>query len=456
MALPTVLENIVKDKRAWLETRKIQQPLADFITNISPSTRQFYQRLQQAETIFILECKKASPSQGTIRKDFNIKDIVTAYQPYASAISVLTDTAYFQGDFEFLRIAAANCSQPILCKDFIIDPYQIYLARYYGADAVLLMLSVLNDADYLSLKALAEKLDMGVLTEASTNTEIQRAIQLNAPVIGINNRNLHDLSIDLNTTRKLAPHIPKDRLIISESGLHHKHELSALRPLVNGFLIGSSLMAQPDLAAALRCLLYGSHKICGLTREEDAKVTEQYATYGGMIFATNSKRKITLPYAKNLMQMAPSLKWVAIFQSQSQQEIITTATQLPELHAIQLHGDESPDFINTLRSHLPPVAIWKALAINEVLPFYDYPVERLVLDAQQGGSGHAFNWQLLNTLPEHYKHQALLAGGISNDNAMKARQLGVYGLDLNSGVEDSPGIKSSTKIQTLFKQFLHH
>ncbi|HAS98939.1 MAG TPA: bifunctional indole-3-glycerol phosphate synthase/phosphoribosylanthranilate isomerase, partial [Pantoea agglomerans] len=203
----TVLEKIVQDKAIWVEARQQQQPLSTFQNSIEPASRHFYDALQGARTAFILECKKASPSKGIIREDFDPAAIAGVYRHYASAVSVLTDEKYFQGDFAFLPIVSAAITQPVLCKDFIIDPYQIYLARYYQADAILLMLSVLDDEQYRQLAAVAHSLKMGILTEVSNEEELERAIALQAKVVGINNRDLRDLSIDLNRTRQLAPRL---------------------------------------------------------------------------------------------------------------------------------------------------------------------------------------------------------------------------------------------------------
>ena len=202
--MQTVLAKIVADKAIWVEARKQQQPLASFQNDVVPSSRRFYDALQGARTAFILECKKASPSKGVIRDDFDPARIAGIYKHHASAISVLTDEKYFQGSFDFLPIVSGIAPQPILCKDFIIDPYQIWLARFYQADACLLMLSVLDDEQYRQLSAVAHSLKMGVLTEVSNEEELERAIALEAKVVGINNRDLRDLSIDLNRTRQLA------------------------------------------------------------------------------------------------------------------------------------------------------------------------------------------------------------------------------------------------------------
>lgn len=201
-----VLVKIVNDKYQWIEERKAKQPLASFHPLLTRSERDFYQALSGDNTVFILECKKASPSKGLIREEFDLDYIASVYGEYASAISVLTDEKYFQGRFEFLPQVRAQVAQPVLCKDFMVDPYQVYLARHYQADAILLMLSVLNDDQYRELAAVAHDLGMGVLTEVSNEQELKRAVDLQAKVIGINNRNLRDLTTDLNRTTVGAAH----------------------------------------------------------------------------------------------------------------------------------------------------------------------------------------------------------------------------------------------------------
>jgi len=243
MQQETVLNKIVRDKAIWVAARKEQQPLASFQNDITPSNRHFYDALRGARTAFILECKKASPSKGIIRENFDPVEIAGVYQDHASAISVLTDEKYFQGSFDFLPLVSKTVTQPVLCKDFIIDPYQIYLARYYQADAILLMLSVLDDAQYLQLAAVAHSLNLGILTEASNEEELDRAVQLKAKVVGINNRDLRDLSIDLQRTRDLAPRVPHGVTVISESGINNYAQIRELSRFANGFLIGSALMS---------------------------------------------------------------------------------------------------------------------------------------------------------------------------------------------------------------------
>eukprot|EP00487_Bulimina_marginata_P009276 TRINITY_DN3647_c0_g1_i1.p1 TRINITY_DN3647_c0_g1~~TRINITY_DN3647_c0_g1_i1.p1 ORF type:complete len:179 (+),score=66.40 TRINITY_DN3647_c0_g1_i1:74-610(+) len=158
-------------------------------------------------------------------------------------MSVLTDTKYFQGSFDYLEFVRSQVDQPLICKDFFIDEYQVYMARIYGGDAILLMLSVLNDEEYTALHKVADSLNMAVLTEVS-NEEVHRALDLNAKIIGINNRDLRDLSTDLATTEKLRKLIPEDRVVISESGIYTHQDVKRLASPCDGFLIGSSLMAE--------------------------------------------------------------------------------------------------------------------------------------------------------------------------------------------------------------------
>ncbi|CNF52686.1 bifunctional indole-3-glycerol-phosphate synthase TrpC/phosphoribosylanthranilate isomerase TrpF [Yersinia mollaretii] len=444
----TVLHKIVRDKEIWVAARKVQQPLASFQHEITLSQRDFYQALQGSQTVFILECKKASPSKGVIRDNFNPADIAAVYKNYASAISVLTDEKYFQGSFDFLPQVSAVVTQPVLCKDFIIDAYQIQLARFYQADAILLMLSVLDDERYRQLAAVAHSLNMGVLTEASNGEELDRAIALGAKVVGINNRDLRDLSIDLNRTRELAPRLPAGVTVISESGINYYRQVRELSDVANGFLIGSALMSEPNLNAAVRRVLLGENKVCGLTRAQDAAAAYNAgAVYGGLIFVDSSPRNVDIAQARSVISGAP-LKYVGVFRDAKIDTIQQIAEQL-SLAAVQLHGQEDQTYINQLRDVLPAdCQIWKALRVSDTLPTRNLAhVERYVLDNGQGGTGQTFDWSLL---AGESLDNVLLAGGVSADNCGAAAQLGCAGLDLNSGVEKAPGIKDPQLVAAVF------
>ncbi|EHG7611765.1 bifunctional indole-3-glycerol-phosphate synthase TrpC/phosphoribosylanthranilate isomerase TrpF [Citrobacter sedlakii] len=446
--MQTVLAKIVADKAIWVEARKQQQPLETFQQDVQPSTRHFYDALQGARTAFILECKKASPSKGVIRDDFDPARIANVYKHYASAISVLTDEKYFQGSFDFLPLVSQVAPQPILCKDFIIDPYQIYLARHYQADACLLMLSVLDDEQYRQLAAVAHSLKMGVLTEVSNEEELERAIALGAKVVGINNRDLRDLSIDLNRTRQLAPKLGHGVTVISESGINTYGQVRELSHFANGFLIGSALMAYDDLNAAVRRVLLGENKVCGLTRPEDAKTAyESGAIYGGLIFVPTSPRFVTDEQAQQVKAAAP-LQYVGVFRNAEIADVCDKASRLM-LAAVQLHGGEDQAYVDALRAALPAqVQIWKALSVGETLPARDYrSVDKYVLDNGQGGSGQRFDWSLLQG---QALDNVLLAGGLGADNCVEAAKAGCAGLDFNSGVESQPGIKDARLLASVF------
>lgn len=447
-----VLHRIVRDKADWVEQQQQQRPLSQFMPQVVPTTRDFYGALTTEQTFFILECKKASPSKGLIRQVFNPVEIAQSYRPYASAISVLTDERYFQGDFAYLKQVSDTVTQPVLCKDFIISDYQLYLARYYQADAVLLMLSVLSDKQYQHLVTIAHQLKMGVLTEASNEEEIIRAIQLKAKVVGINNRDLRDLSIDLNRTRTLAPYLPQDVTVISESGIYHYRQVRELSQFVQGFLIGSALMEQSDLTLAVRQVILGDNKVCGLTRPDDAKSAYQAgAVYGGLIFVESSPRYIEPSQAHSIIAAA-ALRYVGVFRNAPIDNVCQIVQQL-SLYAIQLHGNEDQHYIHTLRQKLPvQCQIWYALSITTHTPRCSLSdVDRYLFDNGQGGSGQSFNWSLL-TLNTQKKalDNVLLAGGLNADNAAEAAKLGVMGLDFNSGVESEPGKKSAEKLQSAF------
>ncbi|EOV8987302.1 bifunctional indole-3-glycerol-phosphate synthase TrpC/phosphoribosylanthranilate isomerase TrpF [Cronobacter dublinensis] len=447
--METVLAKIVADKALWVEARKAQQPLASFQNEIVPSARRFYDALQGARTAFILECKKASPSKGVIREDFDPARIAAVYKHHASAISVLTDEKYFQGSVEFLPIVSAIAHQPVLCKDFIIDPYQIYLARFYQADACLLMLSVLDDDQYRQLAAVAHSLSMGVLTEVSNEEELERAIRLEAKVVGINNRDLRDLSIDLNRTRELAPRLGHGVTVISESGIHTYGQVRELSRFANGFLIGSALMEHDDLETAVRQVLLGENKVCGLTRPQDAQSAwEAGAVFGGLIFVPSSPRAVTDEQARAVIDAAP-LRYVGVFRDAPLDDVAAKAQQFA-LSAVQLHGDEDQTYISALRASLPATtAIWKAHSVSHALPARNLQyVDRYVLDNGQGGSGVQFDWSLLEG---QSLNDVMLAGGLGADNCVQAAQLGCAGLDFNSGVESAPGIKDSDKLAAVFR-----
>lgn len=456
-----VLATILNAKVAWLEKAKSEKPLASFIDNLENSEVSFYKALRVSKIRFILECKKASPSKGLIRASFVPEEIAAVYDNYAAAISVLTDEKFFQGSYSYITRVKKQVHVPVLCKDFIYDPYQIYLARYSGADAILLMLSVLTDEAYMELSQLAHSFNMGVLTEASTPEEIARAIALDAQVIGINNRNLRNLTVDLNRVRELSKLVPQGRVVISESGIYTHDQVLELSQYVKGFLVGSALTEQSNIDLACRKLVYGENKVCGITRTIDAIASWHAGTvYNGFIFAESSPRYVTPEHARQIVSACRSAncaqKFVGVFVNDTIENITDLAVSIP-LAAVQLHGSESIEFVKELRKELPKnCEIWKAIPVENEYPAlivdeYLKEVNRVVLDTKNnsgfGGTGASFDWSLITA----NRSRIIVAGGLNPNNILEARDISkAVGFDLNSGVEESAGIKDIEKINTVF------
>ena len=214
-------------------------------------------KIQTGQAAVIAEIKKASPSKGVLREDFIPADIAQSYaegdgRTQAACLSVLTDRQFFQGSPDFLKQARASCDLPVLRKDFMVEPYQVYEARSMGADAILLIAACLDDVQMAELEALAQSLNMAVLVEVHDREELQRALKLKTPLLGINNRNLRSFEVTLQTTLDMLPEVPADRLLITESGILSRADVRLMRDAnVHGFLVGEAFMRAPDPGLAL-------------------------------------------------------------------------------------------------------------------------------------------------------------------------------------------------------------
>lgn len=258
-----VLADICADKRIEITRRKAALPLAEVeaAAHEAPPPRGFADRLAQAVASggygLIAEIKRASPSKGVIRADFDPAALARAFElGGAACLSVLTDAPYFQGADEDLAAAREASRLPVLRKDFMLDPYQVAEARALGADCILLIMAALDDPTARALAEAAAAFGMDVLAEAHNADEVHRALRLPCRLIGINNRDLNTLTVDLDTTERLAPLVPRERIRVCESGLKTAEDLARMaRAGVHCFLVGESLMAGPDVAAATRALL---------------------------------------------------------------------------------------------------------------------------------------------------------------------------------------------------------
>jgi indole-3-glycerol phosphate synthase len=260
-----ILQRILARKVEEIAARSAHLPLAELSARVAdlPPTRGFAAaveaKIEAGLPAVIAEVKKASPSQGVIRADFDPAAIARSYEAGGAAcLSVLTDADFFQGSEAYLAQARDACVLPVLRKDFTIDAYQVYEARAIGADAILLIVAALGDAALLELALLAAELDLDVLVEVHDETELERALDIPAPLVGINNRNLRTFETSLDTTLRLRGRVDEGRVLVTESGIHAPADVARLREAgVNAFLVGEAFMRAPDPGAELGRLFFG-------------------------------------------------------------------------------------------------------------------------------------------------------------------------------------------------------
>ncbi|MFC3609487.1 indole-3-glycerol phosphate synthase TrpC [Stutzerimonas tarimensis] len=267
MSVPTVLEKILARKLEEVAERSARSPLseveraaaaADPVRGFAEAVRR---RVQRKQSAIIAEVKKASPSKGVLREHFVPAEIAVSYEKGGAAcLSVLTDVDYFQGADRYLQEARAACSLPVLRKDFMVDPYQIVEARALGADCILLIASALDDGQMAELAATAQAQGLDVLVEVHDAAELDRALKLDLPLIGINNRNLHTFEVFLETTLDLLPRIPRDRIVVTESGILTRADVELMKiNEVHAFLVGEAFMRADRPGDELQRLFFPGH-----------------------------------------------------------------------------------------------------------------------------------------------------------------------------------------------------
>lgn len=448
-----MLAEMLARKRADVAIRLGAIGLDDLRSRAAPTTRSLAAALAQPGARFVMEVKRASPSAGAIAAGADPALLAGAYAGAADAISVLTDTPFFGGTLDDLARVRSAYDGPILAKDFIVDPRQIPEARLHGADAVLVMLSVLGDEEAAAAIREAERLGMDALVEAHDETELRRAVALGARLIGINNRDLRTLEVDLAVTERLAPLVPEDRILVAESGIAGRADVDRLAPLVDAFLVGSSLMRAADPAQAARALAFGRVKVCGLTNAGDAAMAEAAgASYAGLVMVPGTPRALTLADAEPIAA-AVAVPVVGVFRHEKLARVADAAGALG-LAAVQLHGEEDRAYIAALRNLLPPeTEIWAASAVGRDTPARRPGADRLVFDTRagkrSGGTGIAFDWSRVAGRAE--LGTAFLAGGLDPANARAASAVGAFALDVGSGVEASPGRKDPARLHAFFE-----
>ena len=432
--------------------------------------------LRQQDFNFICEVKKASPSKGIIAEHFPYLDIAKEYEVAgAAAISVLTEPDFFKGDKKYLQEIASTVKIPVLRKDFIIDEYQIYQAKVWGASAILLICACLDVPTLTKFRELADSLGLSSLVEAHDENEVQMAIDCGARIIGVNNRNLKDFTVDVQNSVRLRNLVQDDVIFVSESGLETPEDIQVLRDNNIGVaLMGETFMRSPNKVEKL-AYLYGSTyytpkvKMCGISKVETIPaVVEAKPDYMGLVFAP-SKRQVTVDQAKTLVEELhrgyaqkygsdtehdknDTIKTVGVFVNETVDNLVTIANEA-NLDAVQLHGDEDEAFIQSLKERTN-VEIWKAVQIRSAADaeaWIDSSADMLLFDAyhkdERGGTGEVFDWSCL----DEFERPFMLAGGIDSTNVARAiRTVRSYGIDISSGIE-TDGVKDNEKITAFTK-----
>ena len=436
----------------------------------------FEAALRQQDFNFICEVKKASPSKGIIAEHFPYLDIAKEYEVAgAAAISVLTEPDFFKGDKKYLQEIASTVKIPVLRKDFIIDEYQIYQAKVWGASAILLICACLDVPTLTKFRELADSLGLSSLVEAHDENEVQMAIDCGARIIGVNNRNLKDFTVDVQNSVRLRNLVQDDVIFVSESGLETPEDIQVLRDNNIGVaLMGETFMRSPNKVEKL-AYLYGSTyytpkvKMCGISKVETIPaVVEAKPDYMGLVFAP-SKRQVTVDQAKTLVEELhrgyaqkygsdtehdknDTIKTVGVFVNETVDNLVTIANEA-NLDAVQLHGDEDEAFIQSLKERTN-VEVWKAIQIRtaaDTEKWIDSSADMLLFDAyhkdERGGTGEVFDWSSLDA----FERPFMLAGGIDSTNVARAiRTVRPYGIDISSGIETN-GMKDDKKITAFTK-----
>ena len=429
----------------------------------------FEAALRQQDFNFICEVKKASPSKGIIAEHFPYLDIAKEYEVAgAAAISVLTEPDFFKGDKKYLQEIASTVKIPVLRKDFIIDEYQIYQAKVWGASAILLICACLDVPTLTKFRELADSLGLSSLVEAHDEKEVQMAIDCGARIIGVNNRNLKDFTVDVQNSVRLRNLVQDDVIFVSESGLETPEDIQVLRDNNIGVaLMGETFMRSPNKVEKL-AYLYGTTyytpkvKMCGISKVETIPaVVEAKPDYMGLVFAP-SKRQVTVEQAKILIEELHKqcinhydtkvVKTVGVFVNETLDNLVRIA-DTANLDSVQLHGDEDETFIQSLKERTN-VEIWKAVQIRsaaDIEKWIDSSADILLFDAyhkdERGGTGEVFDWSSLDA----FERPFMLAGGIDSTNVARAiRTVRPYGIDISSGIETN-GVKDDEKITAFTK-----
>jgi indole-3-glycerol phosphate synthase / phosphoribosylanthranilate isomerase len=462
-----ILDQIVARSKVDLEIRQQEVPLAEVqaLARTRPAPRDALAALQADKRVHVIaEVKRASPSKGLLAPNFDPVGLARTYAASgASLISVLTEPHFFQGAPAYLTAIKEAVDLPVLCKDFIYDEYQVYEARSWGADLMLLICAILDDTQLRYLLGVAQSLGMHCLVEAHNADEVQRAVAAGAMIIGVNSRDLKTFQMYPGLIRDLRPLVPTDRVLVAESGIHTQADARRLaRYDVQAMLVGESLITSPDIAGQLQQLLLGANhstqvKICGLSEARHVRtVVEAGADLFGLVFYDPSHRFVTPQQARELVttlaESRARIEAVGLFVNKEAAYINDVAEQVG-LDIVQLHGHETPDFCQLIQRPVIKALHMAGPTDAEKIRDYRSVTWRLLLDTPTpgwGGSGETHDWQLAREAAA--QQPVILAGGLHSENVAQAiAQVRPWGVDVSSGVETAK-VKDERKIRAFIEQ----
>jgi indole-3-glycerol phosphate synthase/phosphoribosylanthranilate isomerase len=513
------LERIITQTRADLAQRKHELPLVEVqcLAAARPRPRDLLEALRHVKVAassegagspislsggqglsgslrhLIAEVKRASPSKGMLAPHLDPVELARTYEAHgAAAISVLTEPHFFLGSPDYLRTIKQVVNVPVLCKDFIVDEYQVYEARAWGADAILLICALLDDAQLRHLLNVAHTQRMHCLVEVHSREEAQRAVAAGAAIIGVNSRDLKTFQMNPHLIRELRQLIPADRVVVAESGIHNAADARRLaRYDIQAMLVGESLVVSNDVPAQMRALLRGANegmqvKICGLRSAEHLHAAiDAGADMLGLMFYEPSPRYIEPQQARALLDtfaygdsvgadlscpppiyrlpanpphgginslnsnIAPDV--VGVFVNKDAAYINEIAEQVG-LHIVQLHGDEPPEFCQSITRPVIKALRLRDMSDLGMVQAYQEVTWRILLDTPThawGGSGVTHDWSIARAVAQ--ETPVLLAGGLTPENVVDAiQQVHPWGVDVSSGVETN-GIKNVEKIRAFIE-----
>jgi indole-3-glycerol phosphate synthase/phosphoribosylanthranilate isomerase len=475
----SILDRIVARTRESVLQRRRTLPVERMQRSAPTPTgrRPFLPAVSRAGQVNIIaEYKRRSPSRGVIREDLHPVSVAQAYEVAgACALSILTEEQFFGGSLDDLREARAATLLPVLRKDFVVDPYQIWEAWYAGADAVLLIAAALSDAELRTLHQTAREVGVEALVEVHDQWELERALDVGAGLVGVNSRDLRTMTVRLETALELAGQIPDEVVAVAESGIRGPGDVRRLRDAgYDAFLIGEHLMLQPDPGAALEELLSESSiqrwpgraarqgsrvavKICGITSVEDGLLAARSgADAVGLVFWPRSPRAVEVETARRIAAaLPPFVLRVGVFVDAEPQDIARIAEAVG-LDVLQLHGEEPPEALAALpRRVIKAVRVGEGFRPEDALR-YEGHASGILLDTKveggaPGGTGQAFDWTQVRPVRESASF-LMVAGGLTPENVRRAlTAVRPDAVDVSSGVESAPGRKDPDKVRAFIE-----